>query len=239
MDELRSDDANEIESDNTNELIILKDVDEVERIKAEKEATNKEPIVESIEVPVTETYMEKHMNKNSISNWKEIAKEGEELFEYMLSKYEMMLDGDDKVKHFDIGAEWGMLTDKADEFKETYSDDIQRELVPWIRDEIHKGGLFKLENWRPFRDHYTLFDMFLGYKKLFQYKEYLFQLSLLSACENDICICGYCEKGDYGRHFGVVLYGWRDVNCVKLQPVDFITVLDDNIIPESYWCIKR
>lgn len=230
---------NEIESAPNDALLILKGTDEVERFKAKLKATNKKSIVESIEVPVTETYMEKHMNKNCISNWKEIAKEGEELFEYLLSKYEIMLDGDDKVKHFDIGSEWGMLTDKADEFKETYSDDIQRELVPWIRDEIHKGGLFKLENWRPFRDHYTLFDMFLGYRKLFQYKEYLFQLSLLSACENDISICKYCEKGDYGRHFGVVLYGWRDVNRVKLQPVDFITVLDDNIIPESYWCIKR
>ena len=58
MDELTSVDTNEIESAPNDVLLILKDVDEVERIKAEGEAINKEPIVESVEVPLTETYME-------------------------------------------------------------------------------------------------------------------------------------------------------------------------------------
>lgn len=80
--------------------------------------------------------------------------------------------------------------------------------------------------------------MFLGYRKLFQYKQYVFQLSLLSNCENsETCI--YCKKRDYGSHFGVALYGWKDINHVKIQPDNLVTVLDDNILPESYWAEKN
>ena len=234
MDELRSDDANE--------LLIFKDVDEVERFKAEKEATGnnaKETVVESVEETVEETYMEKHMDKKGVYNWKAVAEEGDELFEYLIHNYDTMLEGDETVKHFDVGFGWYWLMGDALKIKTQYSGEIQCELVPWIKKEFNKGELFRIDNWKPFRDQDTIIFMFLGYKKLFQFKHYYFQLTISSRCENNTSICTYCEKGDYGRHFGVALYGWKDINHVNLQPVNVLHILDDNMIPDSYWSMKE
>jgi hypothetical protein len=81
--------------------------------------------------------------------------------------------------------------------------------------------------------------MFLGYRKLFQFKHYYFQLTISSSCENITSVCKYCEKEDYGRHFGVALYGWRDISHMNLQPVNVLHILDDNLIPEKRWFEKE
>ena len=173
-----------------------------------------------------------------IRNWETLAKDGDELFEYLINNYENMLDGEDKVKHFDI-ENGDYLSDDTIYIKDTYSDELQKELVPWIKNEFQKNELFKIENWKPFRDHNLYFSyIYLGYRNLFQFKHYIFQLTISFGCEEeDTCI--HCIKenliGTFRIRLGLGLYGWKDENYVKLQPRDRITVLDDNILPETYW----
>jgi hypothetical protein len=152
-----------------------------------------------------------------------------------------MFDGEDKVKHFDVGYRWCKLRDAADEIREKYSNQIQRELVQWIKKEFQTNELFKIENWKPYRNPYEIVFMFLGYRKLFQYKHCIFQLILLYECDgdDDTCICKYCENEEYTPHFGVMLFGWRDIKYEKLQPENILTVFDDNMVPEWYWAIKE
>ena len=185
--------------------------------------------------------MEKYMDKNGTRNWRVAAEECDKLFEDFLPHYKNMLDGEDKIKHFSMGGGWWSLRDHVDKIREEIKDDIQRELVPWIKNEFQKNYLINIENWRPFRDFYLIVDVYLGYKKLFQYKHYVFQLILLYECDgdSDTCICKYCENGEYTPHFGVILFGWRDINYEKLQPENILTVLDDNMVPEWYWAIKE
>jgi hypothetical protein len=222
---------NEIESDNTNEISIRSNAS----LKVKNNTTKESDVIE--EVP-DETYMESHMDKNGMYNWKSVAKEGNELFEYLIQNYYNMLDGEDKIKHFDVGFGWYWLIGDAFKIKMKDSDEIQHELIPWIKREFNEGELFKKKNWKPFRNQDTIIYMFLGYKRLFQFKHYYFQLTLSSDCENDTINCKYCQKEDYGNHFGVALYGWKDINYDKLQPVNVLHILEDNMIPESHWAKK-
>lgn len=233
MDELTSVDPNEIESAGTDEILLLSNAP----LKVPTKTT-KEPVDEPMEEPPDQTYMERFMNKKFIFSWQKVVEEADILFDYLIRKYETMLDGEDKIKHFDIMSGYYYLIDEADEMKEAYSDKIQSLLVPWIRNEFKIGDLLKIHNWRPFRDPDLLVRMFLGYRKFFQYKHYLFQLTVSWYCENDTTICKYCAKGDYGRHFGVALYGWRDIKYKNLQPLDILPILDDNLYPESHWSVK-
>ena len=184
--------------------------------------------------------MEQFFAKNSIGNWRVLAEECDKLFEDFVPHYKNMLDGEDKIKHFCMkGRSWGLMED-VNEIREEIKDDIQRQLVPWIKNEFKYNDLTNIKRWRPVRDFYTLTYVFLGYKKLFQYKHYLFQLILLYECDDDddTCICKYCENKEHTPHFGVMLFGWRDINCDKLQPENRLTVFDDNMIPKSYWDFK-
>jgi hypothetical protein len=242
MDELTLVDLNEIELVNANELLILKDEEEVERFKAEKEATRiaKKPVIKPVEEPVDKTYMERFADKKrQIFSWKDFVEEADLLFNYLLSNYHNMLDGEDKVKHFDVLSGDYSLNSDAYEIKERYSNEIQMELVPWIRNESRTTELFKMENWRPFRDPESITDTFLGYRRFFKFKHYYFLLTLSYFCDNDTYICTYCKKKDYGRHFGVALHGWKDINCANLQPVNVLHILDDNMYPESHWFEKE
>ena len=163
-----------------------------------------------------------------IRNWETLAKDGDELFEYLINNYEKMLDGEDKVKHFNIDKAKHFNIDNGDyledcviEIKETYSDELQKELAPWIKNEFQKNELFKIENWKPFRDcDLYLSFIYLGYRKMFQFKHYIFQLAISFGCEErDTCI--HCIKedliGKFKIRFGLGLYGWKDENHVKLE----------------------
>ena len=184
--------------------------------------------------------MEQYLDKTGVRNWQDAAEECDKIFEDFLPHYKNMLDGEDKIKHFCMkGRSWGLM-DHVNEIREEIKDDIQRQLVPWIKNEFQKNDLTNIENWRPVRDFYLIIDVYLGYKKLFQYKHYFFQLILLVECDGDdeTYICKYCRNKEHTPHFGVILFGWKDINYEKLQPENFITVLDDNMIPKWYWDLK-
>ena len=121
--------------------------------------------------------MEQFFAKNSIGNWRVLAEECDKLFEDFVPHYKNMLDGEDKIKHFCMkGRSWGLMED-VNEIREEIKDDIQRQLVPWIKNEFQKNDLTNIENWRPVRDFYLIIDVYLGYKKLFQYKHYFFYIN--------------------------------------------------------------
>lgn len=153
----------------------------------------------------------------------------------MIHNFNEMFDGESKIKHFDIGISTIGLDCYADDIKEKYNDEIQKELILWIKKEVDANKLFQEKNWKPFRDPWLLTDMFLGYKKMFRYDKYYLQLSLLIDCELDYDICTYCNTDGDRTHFALTLHGWKDDEDVKLQPYNYYNILDDNLVPESVW----
>jgi hypothetical protein len=123
--------------------------------------------------------------------------------------------------------------DETDYIKEKYISDIEAELLPWIKKE--GSALFEYNNWIPFRHEYSMTEMYLGYRKMFIYKEYVFQLSLVSDCSYNI----RCNSRKFGNsiHFVASYYGRKEGNII--QPDEIFTLLEDNIIPEEYWYLER
>ena len=100
--------------------------------------------------------------------------ESNRLFQYMIHNYEDMFDGN-ILKHFDIWyATWWMHS-YYEEVSNKFGDDIQIELVPWIRNEMKSGRLIEQKYWKLCHDSDSYNDIYIGYKKLFFYKYYYFQ----------------------------------------------------------------
>lgn len=167
------------------------------------------------------------------SRWGEFLKEGEGLFQYMIHNYDDMFD-DGRIKHFDIWyATWWMQSHYKD-VKALCGKEIQTELVPWIHHEFESKRLFDSSHWKPFRDGDTLIYMSLGYKKLFVYKNYYFQLQIEATCSD----CVHCESKDNPIHFDLGLYGWKDEHSDKVLPYNDVIILSDNMMPERDWIRK-
>jgi hypothetical protein len=165
----------------------------------------------------------------------ELVKEGETLFTYMTNNFGSMFDGELSIKHFDIeNGDYG-LTCYVDEIKEKHYNDIQKNLIIWIKKEFDTNELFNNNNWKPFRDPDVITCMFLGYKKMFQYDKYMFQLILKTACDNDECNCRKCKKKDNTIHLGLVFYGWKDERYNTLQPYNILTMSADMSMPAKLW----
>ena len=178
-----------------------------------------------------------------VSDWDDFLIEGDELFDYMTQNFESMFDAESKIKHFIIIDKRYRFWDIIDEINEKYQYDIQKELVPWIKSEFETNQLFEKTNWKPFRDLYQMSVMVLGYKKMFRYKQYYFQLSLDNEYneyneykETDQCV--YCKNEEYFPYFVLALYGWKEDGHEKLQPDDDAIIPSDNIMPMWYWKIK-
>jgi hypothetical protein len=169
------------------------------------------------------------------SGWEELVKEGEALFDYMITNFDSMFDDKSRIKHFDIeNGDYG-LTCYVDEIKEKHFDSIQTALICWIKHELDINELFKNNNWKPFRDQEMLTTMFLGYRKMFEYKQYYFQLAIDDWCGD----CSYCKENENTAiHFELELYGWLDKDTNILQPYYHDIVLSDKIMAEKYWNIK-
>ena len=162
--------------------------------------------------------------------WEDCLNEGEKLFQYMIHHYDDMFDGE-IIKHFNIWyATWWMQSYYR-EVNEICGKDIQLDLVPWIRNEFESKQLFKSSNWKPFRDGESPIYMNLGYKKLFFYKQYYFQLQIEATCSD----CIHCEKKDNPIHFDLGLYGWKDEYSERVLPYKNTIILADLMMPESDW----
>lgn len=167
-----------------------------------------------------------------IELWAEFVEEGDELYNYMVNNFNDMID-EKTIRHFNIVYGRYCVIDDTDEIKDKYISEIQKELIPWI----HNQGkdLFDYNNWIPFRDEYAMTQMYLGYRKMFIYKEYVFQLSLVSDCSYNIR-CNTCKFGN-SIHFVASYYGRKEGNII--QPDEIFTLQDDNIMPDKYWYWER
>jgi hypothetical protein len=191
----------------------------------------KDPIVKKVE-PV-ENYKPTHDDLR----WIRIVQQGKRYFGYMIHNFKSMFDRETRIKHFDIlPFRYGQ---DVDELKELYSDEIQKELVPWIKKEYEEGRLTNYIYWKNSRGaEYN--DIYFGYRKLFEYKEYYYQLSFNFGCE-DCDECKDCRDSvlkSHIFHFELIYYDnakeidERGKKCISTQDKYF---QPDMMITDNYW----
>lgn len=169
-----------------------------------------------------------------IPDWQEYVKEAEQSYNYMINNYNDMFDGD-IIKHFDIRYVSCLVMECADDLEEECGTDIQKTLLPWIRNEHESSRLFEYINWKPFLDNWTFNDVYLGYRKLFTYKNYYFQLGVTFGMYDDVPDCKYCKNRDNVTHFELRLYGWKDENSEMIQTGNNLTTISNDLMPEVDW----
>lgn len=188
--------------------------------------------------------------------WDRFLAEGNASLKYMIENFEKMFDTH-SIKHFNIRDE-GCHDIGSQEITKEHGSEIIKELLPWIRNEKEEGYLFENTYWKPFRDIYTITSMYLGYKRMFNFKQYYFQLSIDRYIEHDEeCVLnGHCKHDDdcddFKKkncvdecdclvdldmpHFQLVLYGWKEKeDDIFLKPYEDFPILPDNIMPHDYW----
>ena len=175
----------------------------------------------------------------SDDNWSDFLIEGDILYNYMITNFNDMFKDENTIKHFDILDGHYINIYDTYEIRIQHGTNIQKELIPWIKKEIKENRFFDKTLWKPFRDQHTFSDMYLGYRKLFQYKQYIFQLSILSSCSLDTC--EYCDVTsdkyclENSKHFMLALYGWEKDNSIMLQPYGQVRIPEDNMMLERHW----
>jgi len=167
-------------------------------------------------------------------DWDKCILEGEKSFDYMITNFYDMFN-ETLIKDFYIRYTTNKTSKYYEEVNEKYNSDIQYKLIPWIQKEFEENRLTNHTNWKPFRDSKDYTDMYLGYNKVFQYKNYIFQLALDSGCVCEECIP--INKCGYNPCFELALFGWKDDYYEKIQP-DNKFILRDNILPGSFWDLK-
>ena len=179
--------------------------------------------------PVVEKVREKCWAEET---YERFLQEGAELFTCLKNNFKDVFENEDTLVLFDI-------TDKRrcyyykeiEKIKDKYFNDIQKELIVWIHNEHASGSLFLESNWKPFRDLDIMTTMFFGYKRMFKYKQYYFQLIMDGYIDD-------CEGNDKRVLFELNLYGWMDDTHEKLQPDDMAIIPPDAMMPSWYWNVE-
>lgn len=166
-------------------------------------------------------------------DWDQCIIEGKKSFDYMISHFYEMFD-ETTINDFYIRYATNTMMSYYEDVNEKYNSDIQHTLIPWIKNEFEEKRLVNDINWKPFRDSDDYNDMYLGYNKLFQYKQYYFQLALESGCVCDDCIP--INKCRHPPCFELALYGWKEDGSENVQPYDIDMI--DSMMPEKYWKLK-
>lgn len=166
--------------------------------------------------------------------WDRFVEDGQCLFHRMTCEYDTMLEGDSIVKHVGFRVSgYGHIDSKIlDTIKQEHGEQIQKELVPWIRSQHRGHMLFSPINWKPVNDMYVLHDMYMGYRKVFRYQQYYFQLSLSEGCH---CVDCLTRRNGIPIRFEVALLGWKDDTSDKLQPNNKMLIPASNLLPYSFW----
>ena len=76
---------------------------------------------------------------------------------------------EDRMEHFLIYHANRTAYPYAPEFDETYRADVERLMIPWIREEEQSGRLRDRTQWRPFRTGLEYEKTLMGYHRLFVY----------------------------------------------------------------------
>ena len=166
-------------------------------------------------------------------HWDEFLIQGDAVFDYMTQNFEKIMDETRTL--FSIVDKRRRYWDELDELNEVYKDDIQKEFTSWIKNEFETHELFEKTNWKPFRDLEAAVTMNLGYRKMFQYKQYYFQLLIESDCYYDFEEFVDNREDDPELYFVLALYGWKEDGHEKLQPDDRAIIPSDNLMPSWYW----
>jgi hypothetical protein len=165
--------------------------------------------------------------------WDRFLIEGEQTFSFMIQEFKLMIN-DDKIRDFGMfDLRNNNFDNEIEELEKYYIDDIERQLIPWIYKEYESGRLFEKINWKPFRDLQSLTSAYLGYRVMFQYKQYYFQL-LVDTCYHK----NYTNYNYDCVSFALALYGWKDEHNQNLQPDNVAPIPSNNYMPEWYWEIK-
>lgn len=162
------------------------------------------------------------------SYWPEFLLKGDIIFNYMINNYNHMIKDDEISINFDIIDIRRSIPGEI--LLRLEYNNILKDFIPWIQNEINTENIFIKEYWKPFRDLYAMTDMVLGYKTMFQYKQYYFQLAMDSLYDIDSNI-----DNNNKVYFELVIYGWKDENNNKLQPDNIVSIPDNCIMPEYYW----
>lgn len=167
--------------------------------------------------------------------WKQFLVEGDKLYEYLINNFDDMFDGD-KIKHFDIRCHWPLIQN-IKKIRNKYIIDIEHVVIDWIKNEKKNNRLFDKTLWKPFRDQYYLSDMYYGYRYLFQYKNYYFQLAMETHCLTDNCRDCIEDEDVYENtsHFKLEPFAFIDSESNTIQPYKNLEILEDNMMPEFQW----
>lgn len=94
-------------------------------------------------------------------SWPECIIEGELFFEYMIHNFNSMFNNESSIKDFNIRDE-ELYHICSREIMEKYGVEIEKELIPWIKEQHSNGQLFEKDNWKPFRDICSYSEIYLG-----------------------------------------------------------------------------
>jgi len=167
--------------------------------------------------------------------WNDFLEEGDESLQYMLDYFPYMLDAH-SIRHFDIQDVSYTMKVEVNTIKELYMKEMESALIPWIMAEYKENRLMEKSQWKPFRNRIFIDCMYLGYRRLFPFKHYYFQLTIESGCRCEDCL--HSSTPDYAAHFELALYGWTEDNCTFVQPDNKVTIGDDHQMPEEDWIRK-
>jgi hypothetical protein len=169
-------------------------------------------------------------------DWDKFLLEGDVLFKYMVRDFKSMINSQ-VIKDFEIEDSINRVSiDDIDVHSEVYKNDIHSLLLPWIQAEYKSGRLFEKGLWRPVRDWQCLSFHGLGYRILFQYKNYYFQLCIVSyefIEQYELDNKGINENNSV--YFSLAFIGWKNEGSDKLQPGNRHCIPPDNVMPDVFW----
>lgn len=176
-------------------------------------------------------------------SWIRFLKEGNDIYNYMVNNFKEMFEDETHIKHFEIREGIYLFFEDIEEIMNKYGKNIHNQLLYFIENEIKYNILFNKSNWKPFRKSDCPTEMYLGYKKLFKYNNYYFQLAIDKYCDIDNCYCYKynncnCFKSKINPHFILTFYASVDTIINKIKPYDDIIILENNIMSEREWNYK-
>ena len=167
----------------------------------------------------------------SVSLWTKHIKPSDYLFNYLYHHYHDLFDEENCIKHFDMRPATASMMGHYETIHEQYGKDVHDAIVPWIHAEHRSGRLMNKENWKPFHEPDCYTSIYCGYRILFPFNKYLFQLALEGGGD---CIG---DKFTYWIAFQVALYGWKqdDLDEIIRPSHGVMDVSDDMTIPLHDW----
>ena len=96
------------------------------------------------------------------ADWERFIEEGRRSYAFMVTRFNDLFEENHIIDFFI-----------------RYQHEIQPNLVQWLAAEYESGHLRQRENWKMYRDFYTITDGYLGYKHLFPYQDNWFQIVLV------------------------------------------------------------